>query len=99
MKEFVGIHQDRNVLKNCYVWVAYPNNVPNQTSALERKELIWKLSALYMHINNGDDRKCQSLEDLDISKVIKIMRNCTELWPDGILTHLDKVSYITFYFA
>ncbi|XP_053383833.1 uncharacterized protein LOC128550020 [Mercenaria mercenaria] len=94
MDSFVKKHADRRILK--YQWTLMQAQTDLSQSNLESMDssdvinqyggnkLIWKVATLYMFVEKGETTKrYQNLDDLDISKVIKIMRSCEIFIPDG----------------
>jgi hypothetical protein len=88
MGRFVHNHTHSYQLK--YKWNKSSNISDDADRRNEHQKFKWryfKLFKLYMHLDNN----YTSLEDLDISHVIKAMRNCKLFYPDGSAEPYDEV--------
>ncbi|XP_053383835.1 uncharacterized protein LOC128550021 [Mercenaria mercenaria] len=101
MKRFIKIHDDNQILCDSYQWITVPSQtgsttierpIRDKSKKEETKERIWKITSLYMVIDKGDNiQQYQGLDDLDISKVVKIMKSCTIFVPDRSLKLYDAI--------
>lgn len=58
----------------------------------DEDNMLWQISRLYMFADKGESvTEYKSLDDLDISNVIKTMRSCKLFYPDGSLQLYSEV--------
>ncbi|XP_060567612.1 uncharacterized protein LOC132726320 isoform X2 [Ruditapes philippinarum] len=93
MRYFIDNHKQGHKLK--YTWVPLGKSESNGTvvgGGFHCKELKWNVIKLYMHIENDEVMKqFSSLDCLDITHVIKIMRNCKLISTNDLDEPLEEV--------
>ena len=92
MDRFVNNHTEKHILK--YNWnLKSSGSIGIADLGNEEKNITWNVIVLYMHMDRNESAEnYSSLECLDISHVIKVMRNCNILSPDGTTEPYEEVS-------
>ncbi|XP_060552154.1 uncharacterized protein LOC132713529 [Ruditapes philippinarum] len=92
MRYFIDNHKQGHKLKYTWAPLGKSENHGTAGGGYHCKELKWNVIKLYMHIENEDVMKqCTSLDNLDITHVIKIMRNCKLISTNDLDEPLDEV--------
>ena len=93
MGHFVHNHTKRGVLN--YKWRSENVNIDNIDNTVSDNEIIdiqWNIIKLFMYIEKDEAAgNYTNLDCLDISHLIKIIRNCKLFYPDGSAESCEEV--------
>jgi hypothetical protein len=93
MRYFIDNHKQEHKLKYTWAPIGTSERFVKTDGGYHCKELKWNVIKLYMHIEKEDViKQCTSLECLDITHVIKIVRNCKFISKNDLDESLEEVN-------